>query len=148
MPSDLREKNFMNAVDTNILLYAHDARDATKQTVAVSLIESLADAVLLWQVASEYLSASRKLEPIGYNRKQAWQDIRDLRALWATALPSWNVVDRAETLLTRYSLSFWDAMIVAACLEANVTRLYSEDLGAYSRRDGLEIVNPFKMTEH
>lgn len=24
--------------------------------------------------------------------------------------------------------SYWDAMIIAACLEAGVTRLYSEDL--------------------
>ena len=28
----------MNAVDTNVLIYAHDPRDAAKQAVAVSLI--------------------------------------------------------------------------------------------------------------
>jgi len=47
-------------------------------------------------------------------------------------------------LLARYSLSFWDALIIAACLEADVTRLYSEDFDAYPRIDGLEIVNPFQ----
>ena len=47
----------MNAVDTNILLYAHDSREIKKQRIAISLIESLVDGVLLWQVASEYLSA-------------------------------------------------------------------------------------------
>lgn len=36
-------------------------------------------------------------------------------------------------------------MIIAACLEGGVTRLYSEDLDAYPRVDGLEIVNPFKV---
>ena len=46
----------------------------------------------------------------------------------------------------RYSLSIWDAMIVAACLEGGVTRLYTEDFGGYLRIDGLEIVNPFKTT--
>lgn len=46
-----------------------------------------------------------------------------------------------------YSLSFWDAMILAACLESGVTRLYSEDFGAYQQVDGLEIVNPFKESE-
>ena len=37
----------MNAVDTNVLVYAHDERDVEKQVIAVSLIESLTDAVLL-----------------------------------------------------------------------------------------------------
>lgn len=55
-------------------------------------------------------------------------------------------MDRAEQLLNRYNLSFWDATIIAACLEGGVTRLYTEDFDAYSDVDGLEIVNPFKMT--
>ena len=53
-------------------------------------------------------------------------------------------MDRAELLLNRYSLSFWDAMIIAACLEGGVERLYSEDFDAYPTINGLEIVNPFK----
>ncbi len=71
----------MNAVDTNVLIYAHDRRDPRKQALAVSLIQSQADGVLLWQVACEYLSASRKLESQGYSMEQAWQDIRDLRSV-------------------------------------------------------------------
>lgn len=55
----------MNAVDTNILIYVHDPRDLVKQATATSLITSLTDVVLLWQVACEYLAASRKLEPLG-----------------------------------------------------------------------------------
>ena len=104
----------MNALDTNILLYVHDPRDPAKQTVAASLLQSLTDGVLLWQVACEYLAASRKLEPLGYSRSQAWQDIRDLQRVWTTLLPAWGVLDRAEQLLSSYSLSFWDAMIIAA----------------------------------
>ncbi|MCX7840888.1 MAG: PIN domain-containing protein [Anaerolineae bacterium] len=134
----------MNAIDTNILLYAHDSREPAKQATAIALIESLDDGALLWQVATEYLAASRKLVPLGYNYKQAWQDIRDLRAVWHTVLPTWNVLDRVESLLTRYSLSFWDAMLIATCHEANIVRLYSEDFGAYPQIDHLEIVNPFK----
>jgi predicted nucleic acid-binding protein len=43
----------MNAVDTNILIYARDPRDPTKQALATALLSSLTDAVLLWQVACE-----------------------------------------------------------------------------------------------
>jgi predicted nucleic acid-binding protein len=135
----------MNAVDTNVLLYVHDPRDPDKQTTAAALLQSLADGVLLWQVACEYLSASRKFEPFGYNRAQAWLDIHDLRRVWTTILPSWSILERTERLLGSYSLSFWDAMIIAACLDGGVTRLYSEDFDAYPRVDGLEIVNPFSV---
>mgnify|MGYP006445414527 CR=1 FL=1 len=132
----------MNAVDTNILIYVNDPRDLAKQRVAISLVSSLTEGVLLWQVACEYLAASRKLEPMGYDRAQAYQYIRDLQQVWYTALPTWTVIDRAEHLMSRFSLSYWDGMIIAACLEANVKKLYTEDFG-YSNIDSLEIVNPF-----
>jgi predicted nucleic acid-binding protein len=135
----------MNAVDTNVLLYVHAPRDPVKQAVAASLLRSLTDGVLLWQVACEYLAASRKLEPLGYSSSQAWQDIRDLRRVWTTILPGWGVLDQAERLLSTYRLSFWDGMVIATCLEGGVGRLYSEDFDAYPRVDGLEIANPFKV---
>ena len=136
----------MNAFDTNILLYAHDSRNPQKQATAVSLVQSQAHGVLLWQVACEYLSASRKLEAQGYSLRQAWLDIRDLRTVWSTILPTWNVLDRAEDLMGAFSLSFWDALILAACLENGVNRLYTEDFDAYPTVNGLEVINPFAKT--
>jgi predicted nucleic acid-binding protein len=53
---------------------------------------------------------------------------------------------RAERLLSRYQLSFWDAMVVAACLEGGVTHLYTEDMGGNPDIEGVEIVNPFYET--
>ena len=132
----------MNAVDTNVLIYAHDARDPPKHSSAVSLIQSQTDGALLWQVACEYLSASRKLAPRGYSLQQAWQDIRDLRSVWTTILPSWSVLERAENLMGSFSVSFWDALILGACIESGVDRLYTEDFHAYPTVQGLEIVNP------
>lgn len=133
----------MNAVDTNVLIYSRDPRDPRKQTAANNLLASLADGVLLWQVACEYLAASRKLEQFGYDLTQALADVSDMRAAWLTVLPTWEVADRAERLLQKYSLSFWDALLVAACLEAGVTRLYTEDFDDSVRAEGLEVVNPF-----
>jgi predicted nucleic acid-binding protein len=134
----------MNAVDTNVLLYAHDPRDPAKQTTAVTLIQSLAPGILLWQVACEFLSASRKLEPFGYSQAQAWQDLRGLERAWTVKYPTWDVLDEAERLLNRYSLSFWDALLIGASLTVGVTLLYSEDFDAYPQINGLTIVNPFK----
>lgn len=133
----------MNAVDTNILIYARDPRDSIKQGAAIQLLTNLDDGVLLWQVACEYVAASRKLAQFGYDQSQALADISDLRLAWKTLLPTWSVIERAESLLRNYRLSFWDALIVAACLEGGVTRLYSEDFDASVRGEGLEIINPF-----
>lgn len=140
---DLHGISYMNAVDTNILIYVSDPRDPSKRAIASSLVASLTDGVLIWQVACEYLAASRKLELLGYDRAQAYQYIRDLQQVWYTALPTWTIIDRAEDLMSRFRLSHWDSMIVAACLEANIEILYTEDFG-YSDIDGLKIINPFK----
>jgi predicted nucleic acid-binding protein len=134
----------MNAVDTNVLFYARDPRDPGKREIAAEVIASLDDAVLLWQVACEYLAVSRKLESYGYSRVQAVADIADMRRVWSTAIPGWTTLDRAEHLRAGRSLSFWDALLVAACLDAGVNRLYSEDFQSTSRFDSLEIVNPFE----
>lgn len=122
----------MNAVDTNVLIYAHDPRDPAKQQAADALVQSLVDGVLLWQVACEFISASRKLAPLGFGRDRAWQEMYKLHRLWTTKLPSWAVIETAQELLNAYSLSFWDATIVAACLDGGVTCLYSEDFDSYS----------------
>ncbi|BAG03860.1 PIN domain-containing protein [Microcystis aeruginosa] len=133
----------MQVVAVQSIIYVNDSRYPSKQAIAASLVANLTEGVLIWQVACEYLAASRKLEPFGYDRAQAYQYIRDLQQVWYTALPTWAVINRAEDLIRRFSLSHWDSMVVAACLEANVETLYTEDFG-YSDIDGLKIVNPFK----
>jgi predicted nucleic acid-binding protein len=133
----------MNVLDTNVLLYRKDPRDPRKQSIADSLIRSLQDGVLLWQVACEYVAASRKLAPYGYSQTEAWDDIEDLSLIWSCRLPSLDTFRHARALIGRFSLSFWDALIVAACLDAGVMRLYSEDFSAYPRIDTLEVINPF-----
>src|SRR5262245_54354838 len=120
--------NCMNAVDTNILIYACDARDAGRQQRAVELIAQLADGVLLWQVACEFVAASRKLAPYGFSPEAAWGRLETLLRVFPLALPSAEVFARARELHTVRQVAFWDAMLLAACMEAGVGKLYSEDV--------------------
>lgn len=134
----------MNAVDTNVLIYVRDPRDPVKQQKAVKLTTSLSDGALLWQVACEFVAASRKLAPFGFTQAQAWREVERLRVLWKLILPSENVLPRAEQLTATNNLSFWDAMILAACMEGGITRLYTEDFDdSLSQVTGVKIVNPF-----
>ena len=56
----------MIAIDTNILIYACDQADPRRQKIALDLIADTQDGVLLWQVACEFLAASRKLDKQGF----------------------------------------------------------------------------------
>lgn len=134
----------MTAADTNVLFYAQDPRDPIKQQIAANLIPTLTDGVLLWQVAVEYLASSRKLEPFGYSRQMAFADLRSFQSLWKPILPTWAVFDRTEYLMDNYHVSYFDALVVAACLENSVPRLYTEDIANSFRKEGIEIINPFQ----
>lgn len=132
----------MNAVDTNILLYTCDARDSRKQELAQGLVRGLQDPVLLWQVACEFISASRKLRPQGFTAEKAWAQLQSLAESWPLSIPGASMLAAGRGFHLQQGVSFWDSMLYAACLDAGVTRLYSEDRPG-SAIPGLEIVNPF-----
>jgi len=137
----------MNAVDTNVLLYSIDHLVPQKQSVAEPLLVWLApsgDAILIWQVATEFLSNLRRWKDAGRiveNGVEAYFDA--IYGVFPLVLPSRGVLDRSLGLYSRYSLSHWDSLLVAACLDAGVTTLYSEDMGHEAQYDGLTIINPF-----
>ena len=135
----------MIALDTNNLIYACDKADLTRQQVALDLVSNAEDGVLLWQVACEFVAASRKLRPQGFTLVDAWERLADYLALFPLIPPAAGALERARILHTEDGWSFWDAMIVAGCLECGVTRLYSEDLPGRAVRWPLEIVNPFSQ---
>jgi predicted nucleic acid-binding protein len=56
----------MIALDTNVLIYACDKADPARQATALELISNAMDGVIPWQVACEFIAASRKLERQGF----------------------------------------------------------------------------------
>jgi len=135
-------------VDTNILLYAHDASETTKQPVARRLLEELwADrsGALSTQVLQEfYVVAIRKLSP-----RMPKAEAREIVALYAT----WRVVQvdptlilDAATLEDQHHVSFWDALIIEAARRAGARRLVSEDLQDGRRFGALAVENPFRIS--
>ena len=132
-------------VDTNIILYAKDARDERKQSIADEAIaRGIREATLVVsaQVLNEfYINATQKLTP-GMNREDARTVCRSLSAVSCepitreTIAAAWDVQDR-------FALSWWDSLIVASALLTGCTRLMTEDLQDGLRIDGMRIVDPF-----
>lgn len=133
----------MIALDTNVLIYCCDKRDPRRQQLALDLVARTGDGVLPWQVACEFIAASRKLSLQGFTATEAWQRLAEFLALFPLILPTPAVLDRARALHLQQQWAFWDAVLVSACLDAGVTRLYSEDLPGRTKIDSLEIVSPF-----
>lgn len=133
----------MIVFDTNVLLYACDRSDPRRQQIAVELIANSADGVLLWQVACEFVAASRKLSAQGFTPLDAWNRLTEFLGLLPLVLPTPAVLEHARRLHVSQGVSFWDALILAACAEAGVDTLYSEDVPGTTALGALQVVNPF-----
>jgi len=134
----------MIAFDTNVLIYACDRADSRRQQIAIDLIANRRDGVLLWQVACEFVAASRKLSAQGFTVSDAWNRLTEFHSLLPLILPTAGVLERGQRLHTTHGVSFWDALILAACAEAGVETLYSEDVPGLPTLGALQVVNPFK----
>ncbi len=135
----------MPFVDTNILVYARDSSDPVKQVRADEVLR------ILWkertgrlspQVLQEYyVTVTRKLKP-GIVPPEARQDIRDLLA-WRPKPVSTSILESAWEIEDRWSLSWWDSLIVASALDCGATTLFTEDMQDGLMIQSLQIVNPF-----
>ena len=141
------ETNCMNArvfVDTNILVYAHDAAAGAKHTLAKSLLSELwrgRNAVISTQVLQEFYVTVRKKVLNVEDGKLAKRWLNHYLT-WATVVNDGASILRAIEIEQRYQLSFWDAMIVQAAKESGATVLYSEDLNHSQLLAGVRVHNP------
>jgi predicted nucleic acid-binding protein len=140
----------MNAVDTNVLVYFVDRDEPVKRAAAVEVLDRLVneavETVLLWQVAAEFLSCLRRWENQGrIGRQEVVENLARVRSMVRCVLPTERIFDKSLDLSSRYSLSHWDGMLLAACIDANVSTLYSEDLGDGKTYDSVTVINPFAL---
>jgi predicted nucleic acid-binding protein len=133
-------------VDSNILVYAHDAAAGPRHEMARALLESLwrsRRGCLSIQVLQEfYVTVTRKVAR-PYAPAKAARIITDLQ-LWRTHVPAAGDVLAAIEVQTRYQLSFWDAMILYSANSLGCSVLWTEDLTAGQVVGQTTVRNPFK----
>lgn len=138
----------MNAVDTNVFVYALDVYEPVKQAKAISLLNRLkpkpAETALLWQVAGEFLSCLRRWQDQGrIAASDVDANLSDLLQMFPLVVPTAAVLSRSIDLSRRFSLSHWDSMLLAACIEAGVDTLYTEDMNPGTTYDSVTLIDPF-----
>jgi predicted nucleic acid-binding protein len=133
-------------VDTNILMYAHDATTGDKHRQARELIEQL------WATRSGVLSTQILQElAVNLRRKagkpleaQATREIVADYLTWTVVVNGPEATIAALDLETRYRISFWDALVIHAANAAGAEILYSEDLSDGQHYGTTRVRNPFR----
>jgi predicted nucleic acid-binding protein len=124
--------------DTNVLVYAQQVDG--KADRARALIAT--GGKLSVQVLNEFAAVSRR------KQKRDWREIAeaisDVLALVDPPLAlTLELHAAARALAEDHQLSFYDALIVAAAIEAGCDTLFTEDMQHGRSFGGLAIVNPF-----
>lgn len=130
-------------IDSNVIVYANDARDAARQRKAAELVAGLmkdGNGVVSTQVLQEYASVA-----LGKLKQDEATVLRVLRLLETMTVVQASplLVRRAVELRRIYEIGFWDAGIIAAAEEADCDRIVSEDFNAGQYYGGILAVAPF-----
>ena len=130
-------------IDTNVLVYADDARDPRKQTRARDLVRRLLRerrGVLSLQVLQEYFAAATR--KLGLASADARRRVEVYSRFDVVALRLPDLL-AAIDLHRLHKLSVWDALVVRAALNGSCTTLHTEDMQAGYAIERLTISNPF-----
>jgi predicted nucleic acid-binding protein len=127
--------------DTNVLIYAF-AADDPRGIRAEALIAD--GGVIGMQVLNEFTSVARR--KLCWDWDQIEASLEVIGELLGPARPLTIAIHaRAIALAQQHALSFYDALIVAAALDAGCQVLCSEDLQHGQRFDALTVENPFLL---
>ena len=135
-------------VDTNILVYRFDCRDARKQRIAEALLregiqhESLRVA---HQAVVEFVSACTRPFPGGplLPSQDALREAEELLSMFEILYPNDGVLRTALRGAAAYQLSWFDAHMWAYAEHNGLTELYSEDFQHDRLYGSVRVLNPF-----
>jgi predicted nucleic acid-binding protein len=131
-------------LDTNILVYAVDAREGRKRNFATHIIEAAVglDCPLALQVVGEfYAAATTKLK---LDAKDAAARAAQLIAGFEIFGYSVHAVRAALEEAPRGRFSYWDSVLLASAAEAGCTTIFSEEMADGARFGSIAVANPFR----
>lgn len=131
-------------LDTNVLIYADDARDPQKRECAQALIRRLMRerrGVLSLQMLQEFFAAATK--KLNMSSENARSRIVEYSRFDVVTL---NTVDliAAVDLHRLHQVSIWDALVLRAALNGACTTLHTEDMQHGYSVETLTLRNPFR----
>lgn len=132
-------------VDTNIFVYFRDSAEERKQQIASEYLSKLWDnktGCISTQVLNEYFITVTKKIKIPLSTSDAWSDIEELEK-WSPVTINFELLKIAYQAFCTYSLSWWDALIIAAAKVSGCKSILSEDFSTEKDYFGIRVINPF-----
>jgi predicted nucleic acid-binding protein len=127
-------------LDSNVILYAF-LNDAARQERARQIMDA-GGCVISNQVVAEV--SSNLIRKAGYSNREIADLTREMYLDFEVRPIDQAVFIKSAELRERYSISFWDSLILASALLGGSETLYSEDMQNGQQIEGMTIVNPFQ----
>lgn len=126
-------------LDTNVIVYAFGANDPRREAAQALLAQGAVTGV---QVLNEFVAVARRKLRMDWNEVSA--ALSALGVLCPSPVPlTIGTHETALEIAQRYGFGIFDALIVAAAMEARCDTLYSEDMQDGQVIEGVTIRNPF-----
>jgi predicted nucleic acid-binding protein len=133
-------------LDTNLFVYTFDAKAPAKAKKAAQLIRRAADTgegIISYQVVQEFFNVAlrRFAQPMRVAEAEQYliTVLRPLLAVHSSPAIYFETLRIAE----KHRMSWYDSLIIAAALEGQCEKLYSEDFQHGQKIEALRIENPF-----
>jgi predicted nucleic acid-binding protein len=130
-------------LDTNILLYAYDLDAPAKRSVAMAIVEEA------WRQPGRTALSVQVLQEFHVHFVRRGHPVAEA-TLIVGDFSSWNVIEKSLALFqrglwlqSRWQISLWDAMILAAAESSGARELLSEDLNHGQNYGQVSVINPF-----
>jgi predicted nucleic acid-binding protein len=124
-------------IDTNVFIYYQCSDDIDKYKISEDVINFF-DCVVSTQVLNEICNLLTRKYPTPLSEIQKY--IIDIIASSDLVVITFSLIQKALELHSKLSISYYDALMVVAALEANCKYLISEDM-----QDGLIINNKLQI---
>ena len=133
----------MTFIDSNVLVYAVDIRDARKQQIAKSIVmgaRNSSDYVISSQVLNEFSNVA--INKLKKTRQEARCFVELFMEINSVAVrPEWTL--RAIDIMGQHGLQFYDSLLLAAAESAGCDEILTEDLNDGQVYCGITAVDPF-----
>ena len=126
--------------DTNVLIYAFASNDPRAEKAEALLAEG---GVIGVQVINEFTNVARRKLGWSWPQTEAALAVIDELLEPPLALTA-DIHKQAITLAKNNSLSFYDALIVAAAIDAGSKTLLTEDMQHGRKFGSMRVENPFR----
>lgn len=137
-------------IDTNILVYAHDASDTSKQIISMNIVDWCLKGERALAVSaqnlSEFFSVTTTKKILA--KKEAIKALSDIIKFSGWKKIDFNhltVLDAAK-IADEHNMSYWDSLLAATMRQNGVFNLYTENVKDF-KVPWLNAVNPFNIKE-